>query len=216
MDDEEVRRVHINNCVRDSELVEADALVAAADPGEWRHVMRYGAKPLERLDGSLALMAASVRLVPRLVRGIRALEEALRSAWITDTRYRREREEMIKRHEEAMVRANAHESGPDHEIDVMVRATELGCMRPGLLRLMLRKWAMGESIQMDPKLRMNVDDAEKRIVAEKKISDEVWADMDRERLEIHEIVKILRLRKKEKEAILAQAKATVAEQMGGR
>src|SRR3954469_20684779 len=119
-DSTSINKVSINHCIRDSELDEFDALSANADPGEWRvrdgKVERYSRGPFQREAGSLAMMAKSVSVIPRLVKGICVLEAALESAWVSAGCAHRELREARSQHEKDIARAFKGETGPDAEI----------------------------------------------------------------------------------------------------
>ena len=164
MNRDECQRVSVNYCLSDEELGEARALVAGADAGEWRvregRVERYSKAPFEKLAGSLALMAASVSLVPRLLRGVEALEAALRSAWLearsAKSELAREREE---RRQDAERRAKG-QTGPEGELTILLAYLELearwNALRPSQAHRradyeegLLRRWAGGQSFRRE-------------------------------------------------------------------
>ena len=106
MNQDEARRVSINDCLRDDELSTAHALCQQADPGDWRiadqRVVRFNGEPLT--VASLPLMRAAVTLVPRLLRGVKALENALRAAWIDAESWKREHSREVERHRQTAFR----------------------------------------------------------------------------------------------------------------
>lgn len=107
MNDQERKRVHINHCVSGDEQARAASLCEAADPGAWRvlrgAVVRFSGEPLS--EKSLPLMAESVVLVPRLLRGIQALEDALTTAWAGIEVWKREYQREQDRHRQTALRA---------------------------------------------------------------------------------------------------------------
>lgn len=161
MKDELARKVHVNGCVRDSELMELDDMVCTADPGDWRvvdgEVQRYGGKPFERRDASLRLMARAVTAIPRLVRGIRVLEEALENAWASAASSRAEwLRERDGREQDAARRAEGR-TGPEDEIAMLARLALYGALQPRHIEELVRRWAGGQSIAH---LRQEAVDAE--------------------------------------------------------
>lgn len=168
--DEERSRVHINRCVRESELDEARAMVAAAEPGEWRAkgiaegfcLTRYSGEPLAKRE-SFILAAASVRLIPRLLGGIEALERALKTAWSDAACSRRELVRECDAHAATVKRQSEGKTGPEHELEMLAEyvmlaaagdVTLTGTMPAGYevrtlasyTRSLLSRWAGGASI----------------------------------------------------------------------
>lgn len=168
--DEERSRVHVNRCVRESELDEARAMVAAAEPGEWRAkgiaegfcLTRYSGEPLAKRE-SFLLAAASVRLIPRLLGGIEALERALKSAWSDAACSRRELVRERDAHAATVKRQSEGKTGPEHELEMLAEyvmlaaagdVTLTGTMPAGYevrtlasyTRSLLSRWAGGASI----------------------------------------------------------------------
>jgi hypothetical protein len=169
--DEERSRVHVNRCVRESELDEARAMVAAAEPGTWRVVedaevfrlTRHDPKiPLAKRE-SFILAAASVRLIPRLLGGIEALERALKSAWSDAACFRRELVRERDAHAATVKRQSEGKTGPEHELEMLAEyvmlaaagdVTLTGTMPAGYevrtlasyTRSLLSRWAGGASI----------------------------------------------------------------------
>lgn len=150
MNREEARRVSINHCLQDDEIEGAESLCKQADPGAWRvaHGRVVGYREQILGPGSLQLMAASVCLVPRLIRGIRALEEALRSAWASaetwKNQYSRERDAHT---------ATAHRAAAGERMESGICAVaELVALTSGreqnLPRIadLLRRWQGGEDV----------------------------------------------------------------------
>lgn len=168
--DEERSRVHVNRCVRESELGEARAMVAAAEPGEWRAkgiaegfcLTRYSGEPLAKRE-SFLLAAASVRLIPRLLGGIEALERALKSAWSDAACFRQELVRERDAHAATVKRQSEGKTGPEHELEMLAEyvmlaaagdVTLTGTMPAGYevrtlasyTRSLLSRWAGGASI----------------------------------------------------------------------
>ncbi len=226
MQPEEANRVHVNHCVRDDELAKLDALCAEADPGDWRvvggEVVRYGGAPFEKREGSLRLMAAAVTAIPRLLRGIRVLEQALRSAWLSASADRRTMIEAAEQHAEDMARGFKGQTGPESDIDALAEAIELGAFshRPGTiggprhrrdwLARTLRAWATGVCLQKHRTYRIDLDRLRAQKAEDDRIRAEADADVARQRAEIRVLLEELRLTKKQREAMAAKVKAKVA------
>lgn len=150
MKDDIARKVHVNGCVRDSEIEELERLCAEADPGDWRvvdgEVQRYGGRPFERREASLRLMARAVTAIPRLLRGLRVLEEALQNAWASAASSRAEwLRERDGREQDALRRAEGR-TGPEDEIAMLARLATYGAFQPRYIEELLRRWAGGQSI----------------------------------------------------------------------
>jgi hypothetical protein len=161
MKDELARKVHVNSCVRDSEIEELERLCQEADPGDWRvvdgEVQRYGGAPFERREASLRLMARARNAIPRLLRGIRVLEEALQTAWASAESNRAEwLRERDGREQDALRRAGGH-TGPEEEIAMLARLALYGAFQPRYIEELVRRWAGGQSIAH---LRQEAVDAE--------------------------------------------------------
>lgn len=150
MKDEIAREVHINNCVRDSEIEELERLCKEADPGDWRvvndEVQRYGGRPFERREASLRLMARAVTAIPRLIRGVRALEEALANARADAACARNEWLRERDGREADALRRSEGRTGPEDEIAMLARLVQYGAFQPRYLEELLRQWAGGKSI----------------------------------------------------------------------
>ncbi len=204
-------RVSVNHCVRDDEIERVEAMLSAADAGEWRvvdgRVQRYGGKPLEK-PGSLALMAESVSIIPRLVRGLRALEEALANAWAGEASWKAQCVRERADHAAAMGRANARQTAPEHEINTLVAAIEAGAVNARAVPGMLRAWAMGESMG-EGSYRLTLNDlaaAQKRASEEKAFRVERDTETQRGRAEVSALLAELKLTKREREAIAGRVK----------
>ncbi len=205
-------RVSVNHCVRDDEIERVEGMLAAADAGEWRvadgRVQRWGGKPIEKV-GSLALMAACVSIIPRLIRGLLALEEALANAWAGEASWKAQCVRERAEHAAAMERANARQTAPEHEINTLVAAIEAGAVNARAVPGLLREWAMGESMG-EGSYRLTLNDlaaAQKRASEEKAFRVEWDAKARRERAEVSALLTELKLTKREREAIAGRAKA---------
>ena len=229
MNDQEAASVHVNHCVRDSELEELDRLCQQADPGDWRvvdaEVQRYGGKSFERREASLRLMARAVTAIPRLIRGIRVLEEALRSARLSASIARRELMEERERHAADIERTTQARTGPDSDIDALVEVIELGEFSPRASKVYdsdrrhtskwlarwIRAWASGVSVQEKPLMRLDVERARQRYAEEQRFRAEWDAEHRRERDEVRTLLEELKLKKREREQIAERVRARVGE-----
>lgn len=174
----------MNHCVCDKELIELDAALQAADPGDWRvkdgAVVRYGGAPMERPDASLRLMARAVTAIPRLLRGIRVLEEALRSAWNAHSIALRELRDGRDGREADAVRRSEGATGPSREIAVLARLAALGVYQDNgqYLERLLRTWTGGGSIDEKGVLTQQVIAAERAARERAEIARTVKAEDD--------------------------------------
>jgi hypothetical protein len=232
MKTDEVRRVSVNECVRDDELKEFEFLCSEADPGDWRvvdgEVRRYGGAPFERREASLRLMARAITAIPRLTKGIRVLEEALRSAWIETASWKRGAVAERERHEADIARAFKGQTGPESDLDALAEAIDLDefSHQPGSigsarhrrdwLARILRAWASGVSIQEHPHLRVDLESARRRKAENDRIRVKIAADDARARAEIRALLEELKLKKHEREQIAEHARARAAAKEDGR
>lgn len=223
MQAEEARRVDVNHCVHDDELAKIDALCAEADPGTWRvvdgEVVRYGGAPFANREASLRLMAAAVTALPRLLRGIRALENALRSAWLSASADRRAMIDAAEQHAEDMARGFQGQTGPESDIDVLAEAIELGWFshRPGTigtarhrrdwLARSLRAWATGVCLQKHRTYRIDLDRLRAQKAEDDRLRGEIEAETAQQRAEIRALLEELKLTKKQRAALVARARA---------
>lgn len=159
MKDEEVRKIHVNNTVRDSEIAEAEDLLRDVDPGSYRvkdgAVVRFGGEPLTN-PRTLNLFAKSLSVIPRLITGIRTLEDALRRAWDDASGSRRELIAEREGRREDADRRSAGKTGPDWELSLVARYLVASAQCPNTfggdrtnpvyVEQLVRRWAGGESI----------------------------------------------------------------------
>jgi hypothetical protein len=149
MNHDEAKRVNINTCVRDDELLEMEATTSAAEPGEWRvrdgKVTRFSGAPVASTQ-SFTFMAKARAYVPRLLTGVRALEEALRTAWATIHGMKLQAERDRKATEAALARNAKGSTGPEGEVAVLLEARRFGMYTDFGLERQLRRWALGESV----------------------------------------------------------------------
>lgn len=185
MKDDEAQRVSVNYCVRDTFIQEVEDLMRDIDPGSYRvndsAVVRYGGEPLTN-PRTLTFFAKCHSVVPTLLRGIKALEESLRSAWIGEAGSRRELVAERQGRREDAERRSEGKTGPEHELSYLARyliasaacpKTTFGTdpTRQEYVEQLLRRWAGGESIAS---VRSTVEMLEARS-AEHKASTERWA-----------------------------------------
>lgn len=215
MKDEEARRVDVNYCVRDSFIQEVEDLMRDIDPGCYRvkdgAVVRYGGEPLTN-PRTLAFFAKCYSVVPTLLRGIKALEDSLRSAWIGEAGSRRELVAERQGRREDAERRSEGKTGPEHELSYLARylIASAACpkttfstdpTRQDYVEQLLRRWAGGESIAS---VRSTVEMLEAR-AAEHKASTERWAAEQEAKTED--------LRKRLREAIEELARGQVREEL---
>lgn len=178
MNDDDARRININHCVRDSEIAEIEQMLADADPGDWRvnavtnEIERYGGKPLSKVRESLRFAASSIRVVPRLLKGIRVLENAYQSARAEvaglKNEYVREREDA----KAAALRRSDGKTGPEWEPAQIARLAALWAALPekdrfsdrnvgDAVAILFRRWLGGETVGEE--VRRDIDTMQKRL-----------------------------------------------------
>jgi len=215
MKDDEARRVSVNYCVRDSFIQEVEDLMRDIDPGDYRvkdgAVVRYGGEPLTN-PRTLAFFAKCHSVVPTLLRGIKVLEDSLRSSWIGEAGFRRELVAERQGRREDAERRSEGKTGPEHELSYLARyliasaacpKTTFGTdpTRQDYVEQLLRRWAGGESIAS---VRSTVEMLEAR-AAEHKASTERWAAEKEAEIEA--------LRQRLREAIEELARGQVREEL---
>lgn len=213
MNREEIRKVSINHCVGDDELEEFRRLCDEADPGDWHvsdgRVVRYGGAPLAKVEESLRLMARAVTTISRLLMGIKVLEDAPRMVWAKLEMERRGRFQERDQYEADIARTRRSETGPDHEIDQIAEAVELGVLDATGLRRALRDWAAGREVQRGI---YSIDivrarqDAEEREETRRKVE----AEWRRGREETRVLLDELKLKKKERGELEKRIRARMA------
>jgi len=165
MKDDESKRVSVNHCVRDDEIEAAQKLCDEADPGEWYarggRVQRFNGVAVGS-DKSLALMAAARSLVPRLLRGIRALEDALRVAWTSEAGWRREYNAEVERHRQTARRGAeaARADGGIHAIAALLAYSDPARINVDRVADFLQRWQGGEDVAAV--LKDEIDDLRRR------------------------------------------------------
>lgn len=176
--------IHTNNCVRGSELAEARALCDAAEPGQWLvggdgeklRLVRYasnGSRPELSSLASFALAAASVTLIPRLLRGIDALEQGVATAQGEAASFRRSYAAEQDAHKATIERQSKGATGPEHELDLLAQYVTLSAAGDAAKHehlghyvcFLLTRWAGGASIAGE--LRPDVMERVKRQVEER-------------------------------------------------
>lgn len=207
---EDARRVHVNHCVRDDELEEAEKLHAAADPGAWRvnaegAVVRWGGQPLER-RASAVFMAASLALVPRFVKGIRVLEEALATAWREVTYLKAQNAKRAEEMEATARNAAAGRTGSERDLDDLATAAGEGALTAHHARILVREWAGGRDLAKE-QLPLRVKHHREDLEREKKIREAVQAEAVEIRRQCLVLLDELELTKKERAAVDARARA---------
>lgn len=129
--DEKRSRISVNSVPHRAELDAAFALAEAAEPGEWRveeagegfRLVRGFAvgRPELSTRASYALAAASKSLVPRLLRGIDALEQGAASAQNDAASMRRELVAEREAHAATVARQATGATGPEYEVELLAR-----------------------------------------------------------------------------------------------
>lgn len=126
-----------HHCLDDEKLAEIENArneAGRAEPGDWRvrdgRVVRYGTWTPVVAAAALHFLAMCFTWVPKLIRCVRALEDALRLAWIQAAGARRELAEERERHAATAERAARGETGPLSDLEKLIEAAELGAFQP--------------------------------------------------------------------------------------
>ena len=198
MTPEEARTVHVNDCVRDDELVALETLAGEAEPGAWvvkdGRVVRYGGDELVKPE-SLSFIAAARAAIPRLVRGVRVLEDALRTARIEASSWKRTVIAEREQHDQALGRVADNQTGPIEDLEILIELAELGAERRPVLVREIRHWAAGKA--RHPGVYAHNVERARQEASER--------DLETIRRECRALLEELRLTKKEREAVLARA-----------
>lgn len=148
MRDDDARKLHINDCVRDSELDEIESLRSAAKPGEWYarngRVTRHNGEAVDD-ELSVRFMARAWSAVGRLVRGIRVLEEALSLQKAINVGQRAEIERAEVRHQAEMERMRGAGNGPDDALRWVLRAIAMGAGEHAAVEA-IKRWSRGADV----------------------------------------------------------------------
>ena len=140
---EELNRLtHGHHVLDDEELAKIEAArdeAAKVEPGDWRvkddRVVRYGTWTPIVAATALNFIAMCLTWVPQLLRCVRALEDALRLAWVSANSARRELAEERERHAATVERVAKSEPGPTSDLLAIVEAIELGAADPHIWRM---------------------------------------------------------------------------------
>lgn len=231
-----------HHCLNDEQLAEIeDASTEArrAEPGDWRvrdgRVVRYGTWTPVAAEAALRFLAMCFTWVPQLMRCVRALEDALRLAWVQAAGARRELAEERDRHAETTKRAARGEWGPMSDLRAVVESIELGgatpqvwmfdypnrpmrdeeharqvaAVRERLLAGYARKlaaWASGKQIEGDFYHDPDVEQLRRMKAEQDRYAAEQKERDDAERALVRALVEELKLTKAQREAHLARAK----------
>lgn len=188
MRDDEAGRIG-SDCVRDSEIADIERDVAAADPGAWRagrgQLERYGGKPFERPEASLHLASRAVTVIPRLLRGIRVLEERYAQARAEIASLKNELTgERTAGRAAALPRAEGR-TGPEWEPAQIIRMAELWAALPAqerfpnatlgdAIRTYFLRWLGGETVGQD--VRSSTERLERRLAEHHRFSEKWEAE----------------------------------------
>jgi hypothetical protein len=146
----------VNHGIGDDEIATIEAQANAAAPGEWKAlpslarasgcVARFNGAIVDD-DASIRFMAAARGNVPRLIRWIRVLEEALATANATASSWRRTVDRERVEHEAALERARGPQgTGPEVGISLLLHAARLGVADDAHAVHLVRRWSRGEDI----------------------------------------------------------------------
>lgn len=182
LSDEQRGRIDVNACLRKADLEAAKELADGAEPGEWRvEEQMHGAdgstfrlvrhsdrRPHPELveRASFDLAAKSRTLVPRLLRGIDALERAVATAWGEARSFRESYSREQDAHRVTVERQAKGATGPEHEVALIAQYVALSAVALVQLdgsppdpdavqsfgrytKYLLSKWAGGASVARD-------------------------------------------------------------------
>lgn len=238
-----------HHCLNDDKLAEIENARNEAgreEPGDWRvrdgRVVRYGTWMPVAAASALHFLAMCFTWVPQLLRCVRALEDALRSAWREAAGARRELAEERERHAETTKRAATGEWGPMSDLRAVIEAVELGGTTPqpwmvdypnrpmsdeeharqvaavrerlvvGYARK-LAAWASGKQIVGDFYCDPDVEQLRRLKAEQDRIAAEQKERDDAERALVRALVEELKLTKAQREAHLARAKKRAGQEV---
>jgi hypothetical protein len=175
MNELEQKRVHVNDCLSDKEIQEIADSEKGIMPGQWvvrnGRIEHFRGTPID--EPSLAYAAASRLVIPTLLRGVRALENALRDAWSEARSWRSEYTRERDNHQ-ATARRGETQRRADYGLESIARLLALSADQPGQLHRaadLLQRWYGGEDIA--PLLRHDIEVLEKQAAQRKKENDEI-------------------------------------------
>jgi hypothetical protein len=177
------------------EIEAAEALADAAEPGEWRVkdgvVVRFGGELLSKPE-TLAFVAKTRTLVPRLVKAVFALRRAMiglvTDAAVARAESKRSRD-ALDRHREEIAAGVA--TGPEHELTLLVEATRLGVRGTcEATAEFWKRWLAGHSIAAE--LRDDVLRAHEHEAERKRIEQETRARFEADVVELRRLLAELR------------------------
>lgn len=193
MIDQDAARIDVNHCIGDSEIAQIEAIIDTADPGAWDvahgHLVRHGGKPFKRPEESLRFAALARHVVPRLIKGLRVLEDvyATRCAEVVSLTNELRAARLDAR--ATAERVAEGKTGPSWELGLVARYAAL-VGRVGrsktddgdsaYIEQLLRRWVGGESI--GDQIRSSLEGIERR-VKEREDSDVEQATADEARRE---------------------------------
>ena len=163
-----------------------------------------------RYDGTLVESPESLRfsakargLVPRLVQGIRVLEQALRTAWAETKSWKTSCINERAQYEAALARHAEGHTGPLGDLDHVLHALELGVLPRGVVLREVQAWAVGKG-QHAGVYNPDLIRAERENREAKERSEDVAKQLQ-ETLEAQRaLLEELRLTKKERAAIVSR------------
>lgn len=187
---DEARSLSVNHGLDDEEITGIEACEQATAPGAWYAPSIWCPVEVRRYDGtvvndakSVTFMARAKEIVPRLIRHIRALEDAWRSAKIGEAQWKREYQAEVERHRATTQRSTVGETGPEEDLPYLVEACEVRTHGRAYLGDLVRRWALGESVRSV--VSFDIESARKR---EQEHRDFVTSDRARAKRKLAEVV----------------------------
>lgn len=236
--DELKQLVYGHHCLNDDQLAEIETAhneAITAEPGEWRvrneRVVRYGAWMPVVATVALQFLAMTYSWIPRLLRCVRTLESALRSANISANSARRELSEERDRHRATIERVAKSEHGPMSDLEAIIEAIELGGANPKLhmyvfaysgrphdeirksliekYAKLLGAWAKGQQIEGDFYNDPDVESLRRSKIETDRFAAEEKKEFTEQRALVAALAEELKLTKAQREAHVERAKKRV-------
>jgi hypothetical protein len=152
--DEEYKVLKHFDLASEKAIERAENLIRESSPGQWvvrnGSVTRYSSDEPLTSDSDLGLMAESRAMIPVLIRGIRALEDSVRSRWESEQRLESELRTERNR-TESLARSNAGRVAAGTDIlENLLDAHAMGTLGRSAVRGYIERWAGGDDSVRQP------------------------------------------------------------------
>jgi hypothetical protein len=209
---EEAAAVHINQCLQDDELETMQACADSASPGEWRvhegTVVRYSGDPVND-PKSLIFITKARGYVPRLLKGVRVLETALRTAWAEAKSWKMSCVRERQQYEDALARHANQKTGPIEDLEFYIEIAELHADTRSRIAREIQAWAVGKkrhpgvySVDIERARRDAAEREERRLA--------VATEYEQKVRQLNALLDELQLTKQERRALQERAQARFA------